>query len=106
MRQNEAVRSLVRETIITPDDFMVPLFVVEGKGVKEEIASMPGYYRYSLDLWAVEVKELWKLGLKAVLLFVKVPDDLKDNRGTEASNPKGLMQRAIQPLRTLCLKCW
>ena len=45
MRQNEAVRSLVRETIITPDDFMVPLFVVEGKGVKEEIASMPGYYR-------------------------------------------------------------
>ena len=99
MRQNEAVRSLVRETIITPDDFMVPLFVVEGKGVKEEIASMPGYYRYSLDLLAVEVKELWNLGLKAVLLFVKVPDDLKDNRGTEASNPKGLMQRAIQAVK-------
>ena len=99
MRQNEAVRSLVRETIITPDDFMVPLFVVEGKGVKEEIASMPGYYRYSLDLLAVEVKELWSLGLKAVLLFVKVPDDLKDNRGTEASNPKGLMQRAIQAVK-------
>ena len=84
MRQNEAVRSLVRETIITPDDFMVPLFVVEGKGVKEEIASMPGYYRYSLDLLAVEVKEPWNLGLKAVLLFVKVPDNLKDNQGTEA----------------------
>ena len=99
LRQNEAVRSLVRETIITPDDFMVPLFVVEGKGVKEEIASMPGYYRYSLDLLAVEVKELWNLGLKAVLLFVKVPDDLKDNRGTEASNPKGLMQRAIQAVK-------
>ena len=99
LRQNEAVRSLVRETIITPDDFMVPLFVVEGKGVKEEIASMPGYYRYSLDLLAVEVKELWSLGLKAVLLFVKVPDDLKDNRGTEASNPKGLMQRAIQAVK-------
>ena len=99
MRQNEAVRSLVRETIITPDDFMVPLFVVEGKGVKEEIASMPGYYRYSLDLLAVEVKELWNLGLKSVLLFVKVPDDLKDNRGTEASNPKGLMQRAIQAVK-------
>ncbi|MFK8301875.1 porphobilinogen synthase [Capnocytophaga stomatis] len=99
LRTTQAIRSLVRETLVTPDDFLVPLFVVEGKGVKEEIASMPNYYRYSLDLLEQEVKELWKLGLKSVLLFVKVPDNLKDNKGTEASNPDGLMQRAIKAVK-------
>ncbi len=95
LRTNESMRSLVRETIISPNDFIVPLFVVEGKGVKEEIASMPNYYRFSLDLLEKEVKELWKLGLKSVLLFVKVDDKLKDNTGKEALNSEGLMQRAI-----------
>ena len=102
LRTNQAIRSLVRETIISPNDFLVPLFVVEGKGVKEEIASMPNYYRYSLDLLQEEVKELWKLGLKSVLLFVKVPDNLKDNKGTEAINPDGLMQRAIKAVKNAC----
>lgn len=96
LRVNESIRSLVREQFITPNDFLVPLFVVEGKQIKEEIASMPNYYRYSLDLLKEEVKLLWKLGLKSVLLFVKVPDHLKDNRGTEALNPNGLMQQAIR----------
>jgi len=102
LRSNEAVRALVRETVITPNDFLVPLFVVEGKGVKEEIASMPNYFRLSLDLLEKEVKELWKLGLKAVLLFVKVPENLKDNKGTEALNPNGLMQRAIKTVKNAC----
>ncbi|MCL4119535.1 UNVERIFIED_CONTAM: hypothetical protein GTU68_014079 [Idotea baltica] len=102
LRTNEAIRSLVRETIITPNDFLVPLFVVEGKGIKDEIASMPNYFRYSLDLLEGEVKELWKLGLKSVLLFVKVPDNLKDNKGTEAMNPNGLMQRAIKTVKNAC----
>ncbi len=102
LRSGRAIRSLVRETIITPDDFLVPLFVVEGKGVREEIASMPNYYRMSLDLVTNEVKELWKMGLKSVLLFVKVPDDLKDNKGTEALNPDGLMQRAIKTIKDAC----
>ena len=102
LRQSEAIRSLVRETIITPNDFLVPLFVVEGKGVKEEIASMPNYFRLSLDLLEQEIKELWSLGLKAVLLFVKVPDNLKDNAGTEALNPDGLMQRAIKTIKNVC----
>ena len=102
LRTNESIRSLVRETVITPSDFLVPLFVVEGKGIKEEIASMPNYYRYSLDLLENEVKELWKLGLKSVLLFVKVPDNLKDNKGTEALNPNGLMQRAIKTVKNTC----
>ncbi|MBL4662573.1 MAG: porphobilinogen synthase [Flavobacteriaceae bacterium] len=99
LRSNEAIRNLVRETIITPNDFLVPIFVVEGKGIKAEIASMPNYYRYSLDLLSVEIKELWALGLKSVLLFVKVPDNLKDNKGTEAINPNGLMQRAIKTVK-------
>ena len=60
---------------------------------------MPGYYRYSLDLLAKEIKELWSLGLKSVLLFVKVPDNLKNNKGTEAANPNGLMQRAIKTVK-------
>ena len=102
LRTNEAIRSLVRETIISPNDFLVPLFVVEGNGVKEEIASMPNYYRYSLDLLEKEVKELWAMGLKSVLLFVKVPDHLKDNKGKEALNPKGLMQRAIKTVKNAC----
>ncbi|RLD26227.1 MAG: porphobilinogen synthase, partial [Bacteroidetes bacterium] len=99
LRASEAIRSLVRETIITPNDFLVPLFVVEGKGVKEEITSMPDYYRFSLDLLSSEVKELWSLGLKAVLIFVKVPDNLKDNKGTEALNANGLMQQAIKTVK-------
>ena len=95
LRTNEVIRNLVRETVVTPNDFIVPLFVIEGKGVKEEIPPMPNYFRFSLDLLEKEVKELWHLGLKSVLLFVKVPDNLKDNKGTEALNPNGLMQRAI-----------
>jgi porphobilinogen synthase len=99
LRTNEAIRSLVRETIISPNDFIVPLFVVEGKGIKEEIPSMPNYFRMSLDNIEKEVHELWKLGLKSVLLFVKVADNLKDNKGTEALNPNGLMQRAIKTVK-------
>lgn len=99
LRTTEALRSIVRENSLTPDDFIVPLFVVEGTNVKEEIASMPNYYRYSLDLLKHEVKELWDLGLKSVLVFVKVPDELKDNKGTEALNPNGLMQRAVKTIK-------
>ncbi|WP_179344700.1 porphobilinogen synthase [Winogradskyella ursingii] len=102
LRTNEAIRSLVRETYISPNDFLVPLFIVEGKGIKEEIASMPNYYRYSLDLLKDEVKILWNLGLKSVLLFVKVDDNLKDNKGTEALNQNGLMQLAIKTVKDVC----
>ena len=93
------MRSLVRENAITPNDFIAPLFVVEGKNKKEEIASMPNYFRFSLDLLEKEVKELWSLGIKSVLLFVKVPENLKDNAGTEALNADGLMQRAIKTVK-------
>ncbi len=102
LRSSESIRSLVRETIISPNDFLVPLFVVEGKSTKEEIPSMPGYFRFSLDLLSAEVKQLWSLGLKSVLLFVKVPDELKDNSGKEALNADGLMQRAIKTIKDAC----
>jgi porphobilinogen synthase len=88
--------------MLSPNDFIVPLFITEGSGVKDEIASMPNYYRYSLDLLKAEVKSLWDLGLRSVLLFVKVPNNLKDNAGTEALNPNGLMQRAIKTVKDTC----
>lgn len=99
LRGSAAIRNLVRETTLTTHDFLVPLFVVEGQNIQEEIPSMPNYYRYSLDKLQTEVKALWKMGLKAVLLFVKVPENLKDNRGKEAINPNGLMQRAIKTVK-------
>ena len=102
LRINESIRSLVRETIISPNDFIVPLFVVEGKSVREEIPSMQNYFRLSLDNLEKEIKELWKLGLKSVLLFVKVSDNLKDNQGKEALNTNGLMQRAIKTVKNTC----
>jgi len=102
LRANASIRRLVRETTLSPDDFLVPLFVVEGKGVKEEIPSMPGYYRMSLDHLKAEANALWQLGLCAVLLFVKIDNAKKDNKGTEALNPNGLMQRAIKTIKEAC----
>ena len=102
LRQSPAVRALVRETSLSPADFIAPIFVVEGRQVREEIPSMPNYYRLSLDLVSAEVKSLWSLGIKSVLVFVKVPDVLKDNRGTEAVNPQGLMQRAVAEIKSTC----
>jgi porphobilinogen synthase len=99
LRQSPAIRSLVTETHLTPNDFIVPLFIDEGENVQTEISSMPNYYRRSLDLTVKEVKELWSMGLKSVLLFIKCKDDLKDNKGTEALNPNGLMQRSIKAIK-------
>lgn len=99
LRVSPAIRAMVAETILTPSDFMAPLFVTEGENVKEAISSMPGYFRYSLDLTIQEAKALWSLGIKSVLLFVKAPDSVKDNKGTEAVNPDGLMQRAIRGIK-------
>ncbi len=99
LRKSAAVRSLVAATTLLPSDFIAPLFIVEGENVKEEIASLPGYYRMSLDLTIEEVKTLWQLGIKSILLFVKCKDELKDNFGTEALNPEGLMQRSIRAIK-------
>ena len=99
LRSKESLRNLIRESTIHPHDFIAPLFLVEGKNIKEEISSMPDYYRFSLDNIEREVKYLWELGIQAVLLFTKIPENLKDNTGTEALNIDGLMQRGIKEIR-------
>jgi porphobilinogen synthase len=99
LRTNPAIRSLVAETTLTPSDFILPMFIDEGENVEFEIPSMPGYFRRSIDGTIQEVKELWSMGIKSVLLFVKAPDDLKDNTGKEAWNPDGLMQRTIKAIK-------
>ncbi len=102
LRQSPAIRSMVAETIVTPNDFIAPLFITEGSNIKEEISSMPGYFRMSIDFTIQEVKELLSLGVKSVLLFIKCKDELKDNKGTEALNPDGLMQRSIKAIKDAC----
>lgn len=99
LRQSPSIRSLVAETILTPSDFIAPLFIDEGDNIAFEIPSMPGYYRYSIDNMVKEVKDMWSMGIKSVLLFVKAPDSLKDNTGKEAWNPEGLMQRSIKAIK-------
>src|SRR5258705_3682695 len=99
LRQSPAIRSLVAETILTPNDFIAPLFIDEGPNTVHETPPMPAYYRRSIDGTVKEVKELWSLGIKSVLLFIKCSDSLKDNKGTEAWNPNGLMQQAIKAIK-------
>lgn len=99
LRQTPAIRSMVAETILRPSDFIAPLFIDEGKNVSTEIASMQGYYRRSIDLTVAEVKELWAMGIKSVLIFIKCKDEWKDNTGKEAWNKNGLMQRSIKAIK-------
>lgn len=99
LRSNAAIRSMVAETVLTPNDFIAPLFIDEGEHVAYEIPSMPGYYRYSIDNTLKEVKALWGMGIKSVLLFIKCKDEWKDNTGKEAWNPDGLMQRSIKAIK-------
>ncbi len=102
LRFNESIRSLVRETTLSPSDFMFPMFITEGENVKVEIPSMVGIFRRSIDLTVEEVKEIFALGIRAVNIYVKVDESLKDNTGKEAWNPDGLMQRAIKAIKTAC----
>lgn len=99
LRTTPAIRSLVAETTLTTNDFIAPLFIDEGENVETEIASMPNYFRRSLDFTVKEVKELWSMGIKSVLLFIKCKDELKDNTGKEAWNKDGLMQRSIRAIK-------
>jgi len=102
LRVNESIRSLVRETTLSPSDFMFPMFIAEGENVQVEIPSMPGIYRRSIDLTVKEVKEIYELGIRAVNIYVKVDESLKDNTGKEAWNPNGLMQQAIRAIKAAC----
>ena len=99
LRTNDSIRSLVRETTLTTNDLVLPMFVMEGNNKKEAISSMPGVFRQSLDLTVQTVKENYDLGIKAVNLYMKVSDDLKDNTGKESWNPNGLMQNTIKAIK-------
>lgn len=99
LRSSDTVRKMVAENHLSADDFIAPLFVMEGEGKKEEIASMPDYYRFTIDLLMEEVEEIQSLGIHSVLLFTKVPDNKKDNEGTEALNPEGLMQKTVRSIK-------
>jgi len=99
LRTNDSIRSLVRETSLTTNDLVLPMFVTEGDNKKEAISSMPGVFRQSLDLTVKTVKENYDLGIKAINLYMKVSENLKDNTGKEAWNPNGLMQNAIKVIK-------
>jgi len=97
LRRTEAIRALVRETRLSVDDLIYPLFIVEGKGIKEEIRSMPGIFRFSIDKVFDEVKEALELGIKAFLLF-GIPAH-KDEAGSSAYAKEGVIQRAVRALK-------
>lgn len=99
LRTNDSIRSLVRETSLTTNDLVLPMFVTEGDNKKEAISSMPGVFRQSLDFTVKTVKENYDLGIKAINLYMKVSENLKDNTGKEAWNPNGLMQTAIKAIK-------
>lgn len=99
LRASASIRKMVQETILQPQHLIAPLFIVEGENVEEEIPSLPGYYRRSLDKTLEEVFQLYELGIRSVLLFIKCPDSKKDNEGTEALREDGLMQTAIRAIR-------
>lgn len=98
LRKNTAILRMVRETRLSTDDLIYPLFVCEGKGVRQEIKSMPGVYRLSIDNVLKEVKESRALGIPAVIIF-GIPKK-KDAIGSEAYNPKGIVQRAIREIKS------
>ncbi len=98
-RRTEALRALVRETRLDPSQFVYPLFITHGQGIRHEISSMPGQYQLSVDMLAPEVAELRDLGVRAVLLF-GLPAS-KDAEGTEAYADDGIVQQAIRELKRL-----
>lgn len=97
LRRNETFRALVRETSIAPDNLIYPLFIMPGKGVREEVSSMPGVFRMSVDQLGKEAKECMSLGINNVILF-GLPDK-KDSRGSGAHAKDGIIQRGIKELK-------
>ncbi len=98
-RQNEVIRSMVRETYLSPDHFIAPLFVIDGKNQNIPIKSMPGQSRLSIDEMVKEARELYSLGVKCVALFPAIDDKLKTPDAREAFNRDGLNARAIRAVK-------
>ncbi|MGV3592336.1 MAG: porphobilinogen synthase, partial [Gammaproteobacteria bacterium] len=102
MRRDDFSRRLMRETVLTPDDLIYPIFVVEGKGQRQQVPSMPGIERLSLDELAKDAKQIFRLGIPAVALFPVTDPAAKSLDGREAFNPDGLAQRAVKALKDSC----
>ncbi len=100
MRHDEFSRAMMRESVLTPADFIQPLFVIEGASQRSEVEAMPGTERLSIDLLVEKAKHLRDLNIPAVALFPLVPDEKKSKYAEEAYNPGGLVQRAISEIRT------
>ncbi|MGD1938995.1 MAG: porphobilinogen synthase [Cyanophyceae cyanobacterium] len=99
LRRTSGLRQMVQETVLTVNDLIYPVFVMEGEGQKQEVSSMPGSFRYTLDLLLEEIKGAYALGIKAIALFPLVVEDEKDNAGTESYNPDGLVPRAVRAIK-------
>ncbi len=101
-RRSPAIRSLARETRLTPENLILPLFLIPGKSTKTAITSMPGIFRWSRDLLLKEARKAAALGIPAVALFPALPDKLKDKTASESRNPKGLLQETVKALKDQC----
>ncbi|ELR99716.1 porphobilinogen synthase [Gloeocapsa sp. PCC 73106] len=92
-------RRLVRKNQLSVSDLIYPIFVTEGENKQEAITSLPGCYRYSLDLLLLEIKDAFDLGIKAIALFPMIDPQKKDNQGQESYNPDGLVQRSVKAIK-------
>ncbi len=100
-RSSEVIRNMIRENSITGHDLLAPLFVMEGDKTKVEITSMPGQYRFTLDLLIEEIKELYDLGIKSIALFPALDEVKKDKWAKESTNPNGLYLTAIKEVKKI-----
>ncbi|GAB3036784.1 porphobilinogen synthase [Spirosoma pulveris] len=98
-RQSAVIRDMVQETRLSVTDFILPVFIMEGQNVRSEVSSMPGIYRYSLDLLLNEIQECVDLGVKTFDLFPNLPESRKDKYATESYNPDGLYPTAIRAIK-------
>ena len=97
MRQNETFRAMIRETRLAPEQMIYPLFVLPGKGIRQEVSSMPGVFRFSVDQLVKEAKDCLSLGIRSVILF-GLPEK-KDGLGSGAYAKNGIIQQAIRELK-------
>ena len=99
LRRTDAIRRMARETRLSADTLIMPLFVVDGEGKREAIDAMPGQFRFSIDRLVEEAQAVFDLGIPAVALFPALPDALKDTTGSESTNRNGLFPRAIRAVK-------
>lgn len=98
-RKSAAIRDLVQETTLSVNDFIFPMFVMEGSGIKSEIKSMPNIYRFSIDTLLEEIKEISDLGIKSICLFPNYPEAKKDKYATESHNSETLYLKALSEIK-------